>query len=246
MRKFFINLLCCFVPSRRMRHQIRKRMLLNNDFVVTGNNNIIVTIDENGVQKNLTHSLPGIRVRVTGNNNTVKIHTPVTAKDTSILCANDNCFIEIGPTVGDFNVHISCYAGDSQRVVIGKNTTIGDAHIILNEQAQCLIGEDCMLSGCIRIWPADGHSVLDATTHEVLNAATKPLVVENHVWIGEGARLTKNAHIHDNCIVAGGACACKDYKESGCIIAGNPGRIVKRNITWSRCNPLHIKQKGNL
>lgn len=34
--------------------------------------------------------------------------------------------------------------------------------------------------------------------------------------------------------------ACKDYKEDNVIIAGNPGKIIKRNITWDRRNPYHL------
>lgn len=165
MRKFFVNLICCFVPSRKIRHKIRDRFFKKNTNTeqildgIYGNNNKIIVIDENGV-----------------------------------------------------------------------------------EQPSCFIGEDCMLSGLIRIYSADGHSVIDAETDDILNEATEPLQIGNHVWIGEGVRITKNACIHDNCIIAGGAVVCKDYKESGVVIAGNPGKIVKRNITWNRKNPYHLKQ----
>lgn len=237
MRKFLVRLLCCFIPSRKLRHKIPE----DNNFIVTGINNKIVTVDENGKEYEITNGFPGFRFLVTGNNCTVKIHTPLISTFTVIECKNDNCYIEIGSSKGPFSVHIECVSGQNQKVIIGKDTTIGDACIVCNEQAQVLIGSDCMLSGMIRIWGADGHSVLDAKTGKILNEATKPLIIENHVWIGEGARLTKKAHIHENSIVSGGAVAYKDYKEKGVIIAGNPGEIVKNSITWGRTDPYHLK-----
>jgi len=239
MRKSLVRLLCCFIPNRELRHRVRAAFRPGNpneNFIITGANNIIVTIDENGNETPLTTNLNGVKFVISGNNNTIKIHLPLMSNKSVIRIQNDNCYIEMGPSLGPFRVNIRCWAGDSQRIVIGKNTTIAEASIICNEQSGVLIGEDCMLSWNIRIWPADGHSILDAKSGNVLNTPSKPIIIGKHVWIAEGARITKNARIYDNSIIAGGCVACKDYKESGVIIAGNPGQIVKREITWDRIN----------
>ena len=247
MPKFLVRLLCCFIPSKKIRHRIWnyfEMKKINPNFIVYGLNNNIVAIDKDGRETPITSDLPGIRFYVNGNNNTIKIHLPLTAKNTFIRCENDNVYIEMGPLEsGDFKLGIECFAGNGQKCIIGKNTTIGNANIVLNENAACIIGEDCMLSGMIRLWPTDGHSVIDAETGEILNETTKPLIIENHVWVGEGVRLTKRAHIHKNSIISGGSVAYKDYKESGVVIAGNPGKIVKRNITWNRMNVYDLKRK---
>lgn len=267
MHKTLINVICAFVPKRKCRHRLRNKLLhkvkstpvkespkpipspvaqtnpANPNFIVKGQNNKLVLIDEQGNEKPMTTNIPGMKINVYGDNNTIKIHLPLKSKNASIDIGNDNAYIELGPSFRNFTITIAAKAGDSQRCIIGKDTSIVNASITLNEKSACFIGEDCMLSGMIKIWPTDGHSILDAETGEVLNRADTPLIIGNHVWIGEGARITKKAHIYDNSVVAGGAVACKDYKESGVVIAGNPGKIVKRGITWSRMNPWGFEQK---
>ena len=80
-------------------------------------------------------------------------------KNSFIDIGNNNAYVELGPAKGNFNVHIEIKVGDEQRCVIGKDTTIGSAFIALTEKSQCFIGEDCMLSGMVRIYAADGHSI---------------------------------------------------------------------------------------
>lgn len=254
MHKTLVNVICAFVPKRKCRHRLRNKLLsrfqkiglVNPNFIVSGQNNKLILIDEQGNEKPMTTNIPGMRINVQGDNNTIKIHLPLKPRRSFIDIGNNNAYVELGPAKGNFNVHIGIKAGDEQRCVIGKDTTIGSAFIALTEKSQCFIGEDCMLSDMIQIYAADGHSILDAETGEVLNRADTPLIIGNHAWIGNSARLTKNAHIYDNSIVACGAVACKDYKESGVVIAGNPGQIVKKGITWSRLNSYGIqKQKEN-
>lgn len=93
-----------------------------------------------------------------------------------------------------------------------------------------------------QIWPTDGHSILDANSGEILNEPKGVVTIGNHVWVGEAARITKNARIHDNSIIGGGAVAYKDYEESNVVIAGNPGKIVRRNITWDRRNTYFLQK----
>lgn len=267
MHKTLANIICAFVPKRKCRHRLRNKLLrkvkktpikeapksipptvaqtkpVNPDFVINGQNNKLVLIDEQGNEKPMTTNIPGMKINVQGDNNTIKIHLPLKPRRSFIDIGNNNAYVELGPAKGNFNVHIGIKAGDEQRCVIGKDTTIGGAFIALTEKSQCFIGEDCMLSDMIQIYAADGHSILDAKTGEILNTATNPLIVGDHVWIGNGVRLTKNAHIYDNSIIASGAVACKDYKESNVIIAGNPGMIVKWGVTWSRFNSYAIEQK---
>lgn len=280
MRKILVHILCCFIPSRKLRHKIR-RLGIDKKFDIHGKNNVIVAVAADGtetpikkrlpggitikcygsnniikfylpdgvtdIRRHLKSSVSGILIKCEGNDNTVQLHLPIRTKKSSILCKNDACYVEVGPSLGYWgtNFDILCIYGYGQRCVIGKNTTMVDTTILLNESSQCLIGAECMFSRMIRMWATDGHSVLDADTGEVLNEATRPLIIEDHVWIGEGVRITKRAHIHKNSIVSGSAVAYKDYKESGVVIAGNPGEIVKRNITWERDNPFIIKRKAN-
>ncbi len=209
---------------------------------IIGTNNKIFIIENGNVQlvDNRT-KIPGLHIKITGDNNIIKIFQPIRIKNSLIEIGNNNVLIELGPSRVFKNVYIRCCWGNNQFCKIKRNTTIIGVKIYLDEESSCIIGEDCMLSDDINIWPTDGHAILDNDTGEILNTASEPIVIGNHVWIGQGARITKNARIGNNCIIGGGTVACKDYKEDNVIIAGNPGKIIKRNITWDRRNPYHLQ-----
>lgn len=254
MHKTLVNVICAFVPKRKCRHRLRNKLLsrfqktglVNPNFIVSGQNNKLILIDEQGNEKPMTTNIPGMRINVQGDNNTIRIHLPIICRNCFIGIRNNNAYVELGSTKGPFDMRLFIQSGISQKFIMKKNTTMRGVDVVLTEQSQCFIGEDCMFADKILFHCADDHSVLDVKTGEVLNRADAPLIIGNHVWIAEWARLTKNTHIYDNSIVACGAVACKDYKESGVVIAGNPGQIVKKGITWSRLNPYDIqKQKEN-
>lgn len=60
--------------------------------------------------------------------------------------------------------------------------------------------------------------------------------------LGKLFALQKNARVGNNCILGGGSVICKNYAEDNVIIAGNPGKIIKRGITWDRRNPYDLKR----
>ena len=135
---------------------------------------------------------------------------------------------------------ISCY-NNHNKVCIGKRTRCCDIGIsAINNEIH--IGEDCRISNNVRIW-GDGHSVLDAKTKKVINLPTKPIVIGNHVWLGERVTITKNANIPNNCICGIASVVTKSFDEENCLIAGNPAQIKKRGINWDVLQPLAYKNK---
>lgn len=95
------------------------------------------------------------------------------------------------------------------------------------------IGKDCMFSSNILFRGADGHTIFDVGTGEVLNRST-PIVVGNHVWIGAGATFLKGAHIPNNVIIGSNALLSRKFEEEYVAIAGTPGRVVKTGVNWDR------------
>jgi acetyltransferase-like isoleucine patch superfamily enzyme len=57
-------------------------------------------------------------------------------------------------------------------------------------------------------------------------ADSKPIVIEDNVWIGRDSRIMKGVTIGRGSIVALGAVVTKDVP-SYTIVAGNPARVVK-------------------
>ena len=256
MKKSIIKGLTHFIRDKNKRKQVRN-ILLYGDVVlqslpkktpigysINGKNNKIIIV-ENGIERDLKvgETIAGLKIEINGNNNVVKLELPIKAENSFIKIGNDNVSVDIGSTSRFVKVFIGCCFGYHQFVKIGRNTTISGAEIHCDEKSGCIIGEDCKFSNSIQIWPTDGHSILDANTGEILNEPKGAVTIGNHVWVGEAVRITKNARIHDNSIIGGGAVAYKDYEESNVVIAGNPGKIVRRNITWDRRNTYFLQRE---
>jgi acetyltransferase-like isoleucine patch superfamily enzyme len=56
---------------------------------------------------------------------------------------------------------------------------------------------------------------------------TKPIVVEDEVWIGGGAIITQGVKIGRGAVVAGGAVVTRDV-EPGTIVGGVPARFIRK------------------
>lgn len=127
--------------------------------------------------------------------------------------------------------------GKNTSVSIGENVSVWrNFKLYVTGDSNFVLGDDCMLSYDITIWNGDGHSVLDKGTGEVLNTQKEPLYIGSHCWIGNNVSITKNARIPDNSIVAMCSVVSKKFDEEYTCIAGNPAKIVKNNVNWSRKN----------
>lgn len=86
------------------------------------------------------------------------------------------------------------------------------------------LGKGCMLAAGAYLTDADWHGLYDRTRPI---GATRPIVLEDNVWIGDRATLCKGVHIGRNAIVAAGAVVTRDVA-ADTVVAGNPAREVKR------------------
>ena len=97
-----------------------------------------------------------------------------------------------------------------------------------------------MFSFNIEITCTDTHSVLDMEDN-IINKGEN-IIIGNHVWVGKEAKILKNTKIADNCIVAQNSIVTKKFDTNNAVIAGNPAKIVKENITWSNIRPNNYKK----
>ncbi|MDR0726819.1 MAG: hypothetical protein LBF37_02025 [Rickettsiales bacterium] len=187
--------------------------------------------------------IPGLVIKSYGENCLIRIHKENINKfaGCTIHIAEKckNVFIEIDKTsysINDFYIHAGY--GVNQKIKVGRNFSCWGCAINAND-ADCgiIIGNDCMFSRSIVIWCGDGHSILDKESKKILNPNGQIILIDDHVWVGEGVKMTKSAHIHRNSVAAIGSVISKDYKESNVILAGNPARIIKHDIDWDRRNP---------
>lgn len=170
-----------------------------------------------------------VKITIHGNNNTVDIAPAKNLENLNILILGDNNHLSIGENARIYGP-CSIRVEDGAKVLIGHDTGLRGVKILARESS-ISIGNDCMTSYGVTIRNHDSHNVLDA--NRTICNPPKDIIIEDHVWIGENVTILKGTKIKPNSIAAFGAILTKQYPPN-CIIAGNPGVVVKENITWSK------------
>ncbi len=212
--------------------------------------------DANG--NRIIGSLENCDVTFSGSNSTLKIGDNFNTVRMKISVGND-CHIEIGNNVTskgsfwNFYDNASCSIGDNCRfrdggflsvapfakIIIGNGFTVEyDYAMIALPYSEIRFGEDCMLSRCVSVQSNDGHDIFDVKTGKNINATAelskaKKIIVGNHVWIGQSATVLYNTCIGDGSII-GADSLVKNKFPNNCIAGGNPAKLIKSDIAWSR------------
>jgi acetyltransferase-like isoleucine patch superfamily enzyme len=90
------------------------------------------------------------------------------------------------------------------------------------------IGEGCNISWGCQFLDDDFHVL----NYENKKNRDKKIYIGSFVWIGCNVSVLKGSHIASGCVVAANSVVSGDFLEEKCLIAGNPAKVVKRNISW--------------
>ena len=138
-----------------------------------------------------------------------------------------NIFIDDYPTLigaSDANIQFTSWnIGDwNGKIKIGKYCLITPGVRIMAAES-IVIGDACMIAHGVYISDADWHGIYDRA-EPVGN--TKPVVLEDNVWIGDSAIICKGVTIGENSIIGAGAVVTKNVPPNS-VFAGNPAKLVK-------------------
>jgi len=118
---------------------------------------------------------------------------------------------------------------ENGRLNIGSDATFENS-LEIRCKENILIGNDCMFSTDIKVLDYDGHDVL--VKNKIVNKPRK-ITIGNHVWVGTSSIILKGSIIRENSIVAAGSVVSGQFPPNSAI-AGNPAKIVKKNVMWER------------
>lgn len=86
------------------------------------------------------------------------------------------------------------------------------------------IGNNCMLAMYVYLMDLDGH---DLYHRAMAPGAIAPIVLEDNVWVCDGAVIGKGIRVGQNSIVASRAVVTKDVP-ANVVVGGNPARVIKQ------------------
>ena len=97
-----------------------------------------------------------------------------------------------------------------------------------------IFGDNCTLGWKVNIRDADGHDVyLKGDAKRQAINLSREVIIGEHVWIAACVDILKGSCVPDNCVVAYGTLLTgQKFKETDCIIGGNPPKVIKDNINW--------------
>ena len=129
------------------------------------------------------------------------------------------------------NRPFTVYAGSYVRVIEkGKLVFKGDGFINENVQITCgdriEIGKGCFIGRDVVIRSYDAHEI-KKEGYQV----SAPIVIGDHVWIGQGATILKGVTVGEGGVIAAGAIVTKDVPAHS-IVAGVPAKVVEENVEW--------------
>lgn len=233
MKNFFVRVLCCLIPSRRLRHKFRYWLRARN-YV----NNKIIIVAQDGTRREVSR-VPGCVIKFNGSNNCVELYEPIRSLELDIQVFN-NLHLIIEPAVNHLKLNIwqhktsdTPVRGNLVHIGRGCSTSNWMPIYLMSDGGNVIIGNDCLFSWGCEIRTGDHHTILKQGTHEIVNRS-QDVVIGNHVWFGSGVCITKGAVLPDNSVVGMRSLVTKKFTEPHTVIAGCPARVVRTGIDWDR------------
>ena len=169
------------------------------------------------------------RINIEGNDNLVSIENG-SISNLHIQIIGNNHRIIIQKHRGIVNTKV-IVMDNANLIEIKEMTGIGGARIVIGGNENYIkIGKWNMIADNVEIWATDSHSILDMHSKKRINI-DKPIVIKDHVWIGNSVKITKGVQVNNNSIIGMGSVVVNDVPENT-ISAGNPNKILKEEIDW--------------
>ena len=184
--------------------------LIETDAKIAGNirneaeinrGNRIFLFDDNG-DKVEANSIPNVSFQFKGKNALVMIHKSANMNSAHFEIGEGG-FIFIDKF---FRVRQKLYVNlgnTNNTLFFGKFSNVGDATIYAGDEPdlEVIIGSNFLSAYNLKLRAADGHTIFDADTGEVLNAANFGIHIASHVWCGMNVTVIKDVTIPNDCVV---------------------------------------------
>ncbi len=111
--------------------------------------------------------------------------------------------------------------GDGARIVVGDNVIISPG-VRISAGTEILIGTNSMIANGVYITDSDWHGIYN----RVSTGNSKPVQIDQNVWIGDSATICKGVTIGENSIIGAGAVVVGNIPANS-MAGGNPAKVLK-------------------
>ena len=119
---------------------------------------------------------------------------------------------------------------------IGDNCFVKLSGInVINQSVEIVMRKVSIGSGCLwssgLLTTSDYHSILSVSTGKRINNP-KDVTIGNRVWFGVDFLILKGTSIGNDSVIAAKSVVTSGIYEDNVVLAGNPARVVRKNIYW--------------
>lgn len=116
-------------------------------------------------------------------------------------------------------------------ISIGEGSTI-NKYVDLDGRGNLIIGNNVSISAYAKIITAS-HDPNSSDFKYI----TKPVVIEDYVWVGTNALILPGVRLKKGCVIAAGSVVTKDIEEY-CIVGGNPAKLIAMRSSHQEYTPF--------
>lgn len=152
----------------------------------------------------------------------------VSLKRTNIFFQGKGNNIILNNLKGVCGLDIACTLGST--VQISSPATVRGMSILSTHGCVVKIEEDCMISSDILIYSSKAHGLYNVS--DGARRYKETVEIGRHVWLGRGAKILAGAKVGDGSVI-GSYSVLAGKIANNCAAAGNPCRVVTKNIFWT-------------
>lgn len=117
---------------------------------------------------------------------------------------------------------------EAGQIEIGSDTRVHGSCI--RSHLSVKIGNRCLIAANCQIFDSNGHDLNfdDVAERIETHGSSRPVWIEDCVWLGLGVIVLPGTHIGHGTVVAAGSVVKGDVPPM-CVVAGNPAQVVKRH-----------------
>ena len=159
-------------------------------------------------------------------------------KGIPVMFKTNGAHLEIGENVTIRSSFLSNLVGLYSRTIIVSRTSeavikigdnVGISGATLYARKGIEIGDNTLIGGNVKILDNDFHPIdIEARNADIKEKiCIKPIKIGMNCFIGCNSIILKGTELGEGCVVGAGAVVSGKY-EDGCVIAGNPAKVIKR------------------
>ena len=222
-----------------------------DDYVIIGDGVVIMAMDHSHIHIGAKTCIAKDVCMVAENNSDLSLSEEISVEDSCRIYASRESEIYVGRTyhigrntevIASHKAGIQLGSGggmgesgmmsaDHGKIIIDEHTTYNTNLYCTCVKAEIIIGKDCMFSYYVKIIVGH-HRIIETNTGNDITNYTN-IKFGNHVWCGVGSTILPGADIEDGCIIGAASLVNKRIPKN-CTCAGNPAKVLRRNVEWAR------------